>query len=65
MEFSPNEIKSRLERCRRMSRRAVTREEREDWRCQLGLDDGQTPRRLVAGDTARSEPKSNVAVGWR
>ena len=65
MEFSPNEIRSCLEWCRRMSRRAATREGREDWRCQLGLDDGQTPMRLVAGDTARSEPKSNMALGRR
>ena len=65
MAFSPNEIRSRLERCRRMSRRAVTREEREDWRCQLGLDDGQTLMRSVACDDESLEPKVCLAVGWR
>ena len=64
MAFSPNEIRSRLEWCRRMSRRAVTREEREDWRCQLGLDDGQTLMRSVNCDDESLEPKVCLAVGW-
>jgi hypothetical protein len=65
VEFSPCEIRSRIEWCRRMSRRAVTQEEREDWRCPLGLDDGQTQMRSVARDAESSQAKVSFACGWR